>query len=516
MLRAESYKKGILFSTGFNVLNKGLAFVNNLAIAYFFGTQLSVDVYFYTFNTIILLVTYLNSVNVGVLVPESMKIRASGHPEKAFSFFNVFIAGYVLLTALLCAIAWINPIGIFTSLSKFDKVVLEQEFTLMLWVIPLLMLISITNLLTEIIVSYRFFSMPMIAGSINSTLSFVMLLVFHDRWGMLSVVAGLIISHCLNIGLLVLIMLRGLHWKFSFVWVKIDKKVWQNIGMAQLGNLATVLSAYAPLYLLSGFPGGVVAAFNYAQQIVVQPTNLLTNQFASVSRIRINELYVSKDYSGLNRVLASTIRFLLFLLVPVCGILFLFPEQVVTVLLKRGSFSSQSVADVSVFLRFLALSVPFTAVWSIVSNLFVSAQLIKQSVWYQIFNNLLLIAFTYLGLQWLGKEGYPLAYLAINVMNVLAVQWFCKRYFPYIKYSVVLRYILLLVLLMVVILGGIWFIRIPAWLPGGLPQLLLASLLAMGLLLMANRFFYICPEINDLFHKVRVKFLGNREEPPQP
>ena len=52
--KVESYKKGIALSTLYNVFNKGLVFCLSLLIAYFFGAQLKVDIYFYAYNTIVI------------------------------------------------------------------------------------------------------------------------------------------------------------------------------------------------------------------------------------------------------------------------------------------------------------------------------------------------------------------------------------------------------------------------------------------------------------------------------
>src|SRR6516162_8328368 len=101
-LKVESYRKGILLSTVFNVFNKGLVFLNSLAIAYFFGTQLKVDLYFYAYNTVLLIVTFITSLNSSVVIPRSMHIRMQEKPETVYHYFNFFIYLYFALTAVLC------------------------------------------------------------------------------------------------------------------------------------------------------------------------------------------------------------------------------------------------------------------------------------------------------------------------------------------------------------------------------------------------------------------------------
>jgi len=52
MLKTESYKKGIVISTGLNVIVKAILFLNSIVIAYYFGTSIDTDLYFYIFSTI--------------------------------------------------------------------------------------------------------------------------------------------------------------------------------------------------------------------------------------------------------------------------------------------------------------------------------------------------------------------------------------------------------------------------------------------------------------------------------
>src|SRR5256885_464037 len=93
-IKAESYKKGIFLSTVFNIVNKGLVFCNSLIIAFFFGAQLKMDIYFYSYNTIVILSTFITSLNASVLIPESMRLRTRQGEEPAIQFLNFFLYLY--------------------------------------------------------------------------------------------------------------------------------------------------------------------------------------------------------------------------------------------------------------------------------------------------------------------------------------------------------------------------------------------------------------------------------------
>src|ERR1700759_2421915 len=259
-IKAESYKRGIVVSTIFNIVNKGLVFLNSIIVAYFFGTQIKTDIYFYAYNTIIIFSLFITSLNASVLIPESMRLRIQQGEGAAQHFLNFFFYGYIVLTLLICGIVFFDPVGAFTAISSFSHESLERQSIILLLATPLILLIPIVNLLTDILTSYRLFSMPMIVGILNGIFSILFVFLFHRVLDVLSLLTGLILSYIINFIILIVLMRRRVHWKFDFRWVRIDKRVWKNIGFAQAGNITTSLSTYAPLYVLSGFHGGMITS----------------------------------------------------------------------------------------------------------------------------------------------------------------------------------------------------------------------------------------------------------------
>lgn len=444
MLKVESYRKGIVLSSAFNVFNKVLLFVNSLLIAYYFGTQLKMDIYFYAYNTVLIVSTFLSAANTSVVIPESMRIRVRQNEDHAEGFLNLFIFGYLGLTLLLGFVFWANPVRIFTTISKYDTGVLQQQVNILTRAVPLLVLVPMTTLLTDILASYRFFTIPVIASIVNSVFSLVFLVAFHRSLDVQSILLGLLISYSANILMLLLLMKRSLHWNFRNRPRGWPKTAMHNILISQTGNLLTSLGTYAPLYFLSGTVSGIVASLNYAQQLVGQANSLITIQVAMVSRIKLSELYAQRKYKKVNEIFISTIRFLLFVLLPVSGLMFLYADEIVSVLFKRGSFDERSVQLSGDMLRYLALSLPFTAIVSIAANLYIAAQLIKISIAYQVISNAVLIGLIAVCTARLGYIGYPVAYLVINIVNAGVVYIYCANFFPFIRYTIVMRYLGLL------------------------------------------------------------------------
>jgi len=241
LLKVESYRKGIVLSTFFNIINKVFVFINSLAIAYYFGTQLKVDLYFYTYNTVLLIVTFITTLNSSVLIPESMRIRKHEHPGNVIHFFNFFIYSYLVITILLCLLFFINPVNAFVAISKYNPAVLQKESTILYMSVPLMLLITLTTMLTDILSSYRFFTVPMVAAIINSLFSLLFIILFHKSLDVRSITLGLLVSYSVNIVFLFFLLKRYIQWHFRFKWIHLGKKIRGNIVYAQLGNFVTSL-----------------------------------------------------------------------------------------------------------------------------------------------------------------------------------------------------------------------------------------------------------------------------------
>lgn len=437
-LRTETYRKGIILSTSFNFLSKLITFGNNIAIAYFFGTQFKTDVYFYTLATIMLLAGFITSINASVLIPESMRLRVQEGENEAMAFTNFFIVTYFLIGLACVLILLIDPVNSFTFLSSFNEEVLIEYSSILYWMVPLLALIVLVTFLTDILASYKYFTIPMIANMLNSSLSLLFILIFHKILDVLSIIMGLFVANAFNLFLLIFLLRKRLAWNLTLKRIKLSKKILKDILYSKLGNFASMVSNYLPYYLLSGFSPGIITALNYGRRLAELPNNLIVAQFSSVAGIKFNDLYASRKFTELNINFRKVLSFLFFIIMPISALLFLYNSEVVTLLFRRGAFDYKSVENTALFLKYLGLMLPLTAVNTIVARLFMAGQKIKQSFGYHIFFSIFFIISVWGGVKVYGVIGYPLALLFVYLINVFTIYLLLKFFFPFIEYSKVL------------------------------------------------------------------------------
>lgn len=447
LLRSESFKKGIFYSTGFNFIAKLITFANSIIIAFYFGTQTKTDIYFYAIATIGLLIGFVITLDQAVLIPESIRMREQENEKKSQHFLTFFLYLYLAIGIAAIGILSINPVNIFLSISKFDETSLVNNIELLYWIIPLCVLMLITTYLTDILASYRYFTVPMMASVINSILSILFVVFFHDILELRSIVLGITIGYLINIGLLISIMKRHLQWRFIFKSSAIGRNNKANIYYALAGNFTSVLLSYLPLYLLSGFNAGIITALNYAQSASGIPHQIITNQFSIVSGIKFNELWAREEYDKLNDIFIGSLKFLIFILVPISGLFFLFSEEIITLLYKRGSFNSESVTQTALFFRYLGLSLSYLAINTMISRLFMASQKIRAAFWYQVVMNVISISIIYLFIKIWGINGYLSGILFYQALAIITTLFLTNNFFKIIDYKSILKFLSLVLII---------------------------------------------------------------------
>ena len=447
LIKAESYKRGMVLSILFNVISKGILFVLTIIIARYFGSDIKTDIYFFVFATMILFSGFINSIDTAVLIPESMRLREKVGQANAMNFLNYFLLIYFIIGVLFTLFMYFFGTTIFELISKFDEadIITYRNY---FWTGSLFFIFHVlTNYLNNILTSLKYFSLPMVISSIKSCVVIVCIFLLKEKYDVLSVIIGGLISYAVNLLLQIYILCKIANWKFTFKKPAITKAIWGNVFYAELGQLTTVASSIFPLYLLSGFGSGIISLMNYGKNIADIPNTLITSQFTNVSGIKLYEEFARKDYTGMNETFLHTSKLMVFILVPMGCFMFVFAEPIVELFYNRENFTQQGVIDAAKFMQLLSVTVFSIAVNAMVSRLFMATQYIKQAVAYQMIMSCILIFFIWVFSKYYGAYGYPYAVVLMNSLNFLTMFFICKKYFKGIQYVQLLKYTGVIVLI---------------------------------------------------------------------
>lgn len=448
MLKTESYKRGIIFSTGLNILVKAVLFFNTIVIAWYFGTTIETDLYFYIYSTIILIAAFVNGMDQAVILPEGMHLQEDEGEEAAMSFYNFFGIGYLLLGLIIFLVLFFFSVSIYSNISSFKAATLSGHTGLLLLssILPVLLIIS--NYYTAVLTTLKYFTAPLIANGIAQVCALGSLLIFHQRTGIASVLIGMAVGYLLNIILLLVFMKLKLHWHFNCSVKGVTNRVKRNLVSVQLGNLATFAFNYGIIVVLSALPAGIYSAYNYSSQVLNVPNNFIVAQAAAVAGIKFNELAAKKMREEMNRIFLQSVDVVIFLIVPFCCLSYLYADVIVKFLYMRGGFTVESAAKVVYFMKYLIFLSPCLTINTFIARVMTAEKKVSQTFFFQLgFNTgaLLLIIFVTKAFR---EQGFVISMLAAYYIYITFVCVFLFRWLlHYINYMHVIKTMVLIFLL---------------------------------------------------------------------
>jgi len=447
LIKTESYKRGILLSVLFNILAKGILFLLTILVAGFFGSNIKTDIYFFVYGAMVLCSGFINAIDTVVLIPQSMQIREKEGDAAATVFLNFFFRIYFLAGLVFVALMLCFGTSIFGRVSKFAEAdILKYKEYFLLGSLYFFFQV-LTNYINAILTSLKFFTVPMLISGINSCIVIAGILLLRGQFNVLSIFLGGIAAYSINLVLLLLILKKNTGWNFFTKGAPVKKRVWGNILYAELGQLATLASSFLPLYLLSGFGGGVISVMNYGKNIADIPNTLVTTQLGNVSGIQLNEQAAHDDANGMNLTFMHTGKLLLFILVPVASYLFVFAEPVVRAFYLRGNFTMQDVVDAAGFLRLFSLVIFSIGVNAMVTRIFIAVQAVRQAFLYQVLLNAFLVGAILVFTHYCGARGYPYGLVLMHAVNYILMFFMCKKLVAYLNYAGLVKYTLILLLI---------------------------------------------------------------------
>lgn len=503
--KTESYNRGMVLSVLFNIIAKAILFLLTVLIAFFFGSDIRTDIYFFVYSTMVLLAGLINAIDTAVLVPESMHIREKEGDLFAMAFLNRFFRIYLLIGIVFTVLMYFFGTSIFSAISRFPKEdVLRYKNYFLLGSLSFVFLL-LTNFLNAVLTSLKFFTVPMIISAINSCLAIAGIVLLHERYDVLSVFIGTLVAYVINLLFLLLLMKRNAGWNFFTQPTAIGKKISHNILFAELGQLATVASNFLPLYLLSGFGTGIISLMNYGKNIADIPNTLVTAQISGVSGIELNEQAARGDAAGMKNTFQQTGRLLLFLLIPLAAYLFVFAEPLVHLFYHRGNFNEESVAGAARFLQLFSVTGFIIGINALVSRVFMAVQAIRPAFVYQVLMNGLFIALIWFLTREYGAVGYPWALIIGYALNFVLMFFICQRLRVDIHYAGLFPYTMVLLLINGAIATGFYF-GLPLLHLAPLFQLLVGFFVYLILLLFINHLLRLNPVPGQVLKYVRQRF----------
>lgn len=341
--------------TACGMLQMILQFLLLTLVASWFGTSAEVD----AFNAALIVPVSIASLLAAplplVLVPEMVRIFGAAKQATAWRLAGVVLAGFLGVGTLLAVLLiWQPSLAAGFFFGGFAAPVLAEAsgyMQVLAWLIPLNGAITILQALHH---ARQHFRLAAFSGVLGVALPVVWVL-FIAQPGLLDFARATVAGAGLAVALLLVPLLAPL------------LSCWQAAGGLSVGlrRFAILVSplVFAGLYsrldplvdrmIASYLPAGSIAQLGYAQRLVTAMAMFVSSGLSITIFPRLAASASSAHHTHHADLLAGAWRFMIFLVVPLLGAVFVFGRQIVADLFQRGEFTAADTGQVAMVLNLL-------------------------------------------------------------------------------------------------------------------------------------------------------------------
>ncbi len=343
---------------------RAVGLIREMAIAAHFGTSDEVDAYLTAFLVPNFVVTVLAGSLNAAFIPTFVSVRESQGHEAA----DRLLVGTLLSTvALLVVVTGGLVLGAFPLLAAlapgFSASKLALTFTLFSWLAPVIVLQGLISLWSAVLNAGERFALAALLPAVATAVALAFLLVGGRELGIHSLAIGFLAGFALHAGIL---------------WWKLRQLGYLRVPAwpGWTPDLRTVLQQYLPMiagaFMISGtglveqfmaarLEAGSVASLGYASRIIGVANTICATALGTAVLPHFSRLVANADWPALRHTLRSY-RWLIFAAGGAAAAgLALASEPIVTLLFRRGNFSSEDAQLVASLQRYYALQLPFYA-----------------------------------------------------------------------------------------------------------------------------------------------------------
>ncbi|NYV27370.1 murein biosynthesis integral membrane protein MurJ [Streptobacillus felis] len=346
-----------------NMLSRILGLVREIVIAAFFGTSGYTDAYFASTRIANFFTTLLGEGSLGTaFIPIYDEIREEKSVERA----NDFVYN---LTNLLISASF--TISLFTALfSDFTlKYILRFKDPEMLGTASILLkimafylvFISISGLISSLLNNYGKFYISTLVGVVFNLTIIFGAMITKNKLG----IYGLGISFLLSGLFQVLIQLPSFfkilkRYKFAFNYKdEYVKKFLLLMVPTLIGIFGYQINELVDTAFAGSLKLGTISAINYASRLYLLPIGVFAISLSVVIFPNLSKAVVKKNNELFKATIERGMNLLVILIVPSSLGLIYYSKEIISLLFKRGKFTTESVIITSEILQVYAIGLIF-------------------------------------------------------------------------------------------------------------------------------------------------------------
>jgi len=395
-------------------------------IAAWFGVSGSTDVFFFAYGIIIYLSGIFSNSIESSIVPFIAEVRSRDEKQVGFFVGKVLTIGvvtFLIAGAIFLTIS--RPLlGIVTNFSSWQLTFLLKILTEML---PLLILLIATSILSGVLNAYKIFIFPAVLPAFRAAVILSAIFSLKSKIGVHAIALGYVLGEAFRLCILWSTVLHRKLFsiRFSLVFDTESLNFLKTFSHLVIGLAALGLNSIIDKVMASWLQEGSVSVLEYADRLYMIPVALLSSGFIVTTLSHWSKTYYE---NGGNKELFKekimrAAKLLLVVSLAVTIFLAVFSKPLIGFVYGYGQFPKDRLAEVRwVWLAYLAGFAPFT-----LCQLFVIRRLVMKETLVPmkiaLIMNILNVALNLILMRVIGLPGIALAtsitYLVADLLYLI-------------------------------------------------------------------------------------------------
>jgi putative peptidoglycan lipid II flippase len=367
--RATRVSRGAFSTASMTLVSNVTGFLRQLAFAWVYGAGPSMDAFLVASVLSQMVFASVNAALQSTLIPVYALVRQASE-EEAERFVGAVSSLVAVLTTLLGFAAYLlSPLLVHLLAPGFGAAEARFTTSLLRVMMPSLVFMGLSSILAGFLQAHNRFGEPAALGVPRNLVLIVGAAWLGRHFGIAVLAYGSVLGAILQL-IVLWVPLRHMGKRLRVVWRPWHPGI-REMARRLPGVFVNLFMYQAALVvdriLASGLPAGMISALNYAQLLMSFPVGLLTS-LAVAAFPTFSELAAAEAGADLSRVVATSLRLLAFLVVPVAVYTAFVRVPLVAIVYAHGAYGARALADTADALLFFAPSMVSTCLNSLIGR----------------------------------------------------------------------------------------------------------------------------------------------------
>ena len=376
-----SQKKDKLVSATLSVtmiilLSKGIGFIREMIMAYYFGRNWITDAYNSAYSLFYLPVLLFSSCITSTLVPLYIKKENELGQDHANRFASNTLNVFMFLSLVISAIMMIfAPQLVSIVYPGFDGETFRLTTLLSRIMYPALIFFVAGIVLSTLLNAQEHYIAAQLTGLPLSFALIFAAVFLSDAYGIHAQAWGVVAAGVLQVVILIPALRKNYRYSFSINFGDPAFKSLMILAVPALLSMAVnELNHMIDRMLASSLNPGDISAMTYAFKLITFMIGVLVVPLTTISFSKMSKEAVKKDASAMIPHVHRSLSLLLFAILPIVMMAAVMSEDVIRLAYGRGQFDEQSVVITGTVFLFYVVGVPFFGVRDLMNRVFHSLQ----------------------------------------------------------------------------------------------------------------------------------------------